>query len=147
MKIVLRRSGKIGSKVIRFFTRETWSHIGVSFDGKSVFHSDSKGCRLESLEGFSKDSEVLVIDYRVSTAQMHQRAVEKVGSSYDFLGVIGFGLILAIKWAGIKTKMPLMNPKWMFCSEYAEYILFGECLTRTPGEVWLKMEKSYENQV
>lgn len=135
MMIVLRRSNKIGSRVIRFFTSEPASHIGVSFDGKTVYHSDSKGCRAESLEDFCKGSETLVRHYAVPMAAMRMRANEKLGTKYDFLGVVGFGLLLLLKLCGFKAKIPLINPRWMMCSEYAEYILMGTKNTLTPIEV------------
>lgn len=135
MMIILRRSNKIGSRVIRFFTSEPASHVGVSFDGKNVYHSDAKGCRLEPIEQFCKDSETLSRHYAVPTAAMRMRANEKLGTKYDFLGVIGFGLFLMLKFVGIKAKVPLMNPRWMFCSEYAEYILMGTKNSLMPVEV------------
>ena len=142
MMILLRRSSKLGSKVIRAFTNEPASHIGVSFDGVTVYHSDAKGCRSEPIEQFYKDSEVFVRHYAVPTAAMKMRALEKLGSKYDFLGLVGFGLFLLMKKLGIRARVPLMNPKWMLCSEYAEYILLGTHNTLTPVEVMSKYENS-----
>lgn len=143
MIILLRRSDKIGSKVIRTFTGEAASHIGVSFDGKHVYHSDVNGCRTELIEKFCKGSEVHTRHYAVPAAAMRMRANEKLGTKYDLLGVVGFGIFLILKFFGIKAKVPLMNPKWMMCSEYAEYILLGTKNTLTPLEV----VTAYENSI
>jgi hypothetical protein len=142
MIIILRRSNKLGSRIIRLFTREAASHIGVSFDGVNVYHSDVSGCRVETIEQFSKDNVTLVRHYAVPTAVMWMRANEKLGTKYDMLGIIGFGLYLMLKMVGIRTKVPLMNPRWMFCSEYAEYILLGSYNSHTPVEVVTKYEST-----
>jgi hypothetical protein len=142
MMILLRRSDKWGSCIIRWATREPASHIGVSFDGINVYHSDFKGCRVEKIEDFYKDSEVFVRHYATPVASMKMRALEKLGSKYDFLGILGFALFLLFKFLGIRAKVPLMNPKWMLCSEYAEYILLGTYSTATPVEVMSKYENS-----
>lgn len=146
--LVVRKSHKTGSQVIRWATNEPFSHIGVSFDNcDTVYHSDSRGCRLESAWDFAVNSHAEVSTFFTPSFEeftgMMWRARSKVGSKYDFLGVLGFGALLLLKKIGIKSKMPVFNPSWMFCSEYSEYIIFGTNTTLTPMQVVEKVKQKW----
>jgi hypothetical protein len=140
MKILLRRNEKIGSRIIRWATGEPASHVGVSFDGAMVYHSDQGGCRAEPIEDFCRGS-VYHIEEIPEPRFARWRAREKIGTKYDTLGVIGFGIFLILRKFGIKSRIPLMNPRWFYCSEYVEYILFGTYSTMTPMQVYEKSKK------
>lgn len=147
ISISLRKNDKIGSRIIRFATGEEFSHIGVQLGDDKIFQSDAHGCRVTLIDEFVDGNVVRAFYFKVSEEdfkQMRVRAISKLGYNYDFLGVIGFGLLLLAKKVGIKVKIPLMNPRWMMCSEYAEWILTGKQTTLTPGQV---LEQFRENQV
>ena len=146
----LRKSQKIGSRLIRFATGEEFSHIGIQLGDDKIYHSDSHGCRMTSIDDFVNGSTARTFYFKVSNEafkEMQMRAIEKLGNKYDFLGVIGFGVLLLLKRLGIRVKVPLMNPRWLICSEYAEYILMGTLTTSTPCEIVTKWEKFSENKV
>jgi hypothetical protein len=145
--ICVRNSDKIGSKTIRFATGEEFSHIGVQLGDDKIYHSDIHGCRVCPITEFVEGNNVRSFYFRVEDQQfadMKTRAAAKLGTKYDVLGLIGFGVLLLLKRIGIRVKVPMMNPKWMFCSEYAEYILTGRHSTMTPVEV---LEEYRENKV
>lgn len=136
--VYLRKSGKIGSRIICLATGEAYSHIGVRLGDSNVFHSDGHGCHLSTFKDFSAGSTVLSKRFIIDADDLdaaRARAIEKLGTAYDFLGVVGFGICLILKRLGIRFKIPLMNPRWMMCSEYVEYILLNKNETRTPAEV------------
>lgn len=143
--IYLRRSKKIGSRVICLATGEPYSHIGVELGG-FMYHSVSSGCRKEAVVNFTNQNEVYSKTFPVlerEYAAMIERAETKLSTKYDMLGVIAFGLMLILRRVGIIKKIADVNPKWLMCSEYAEWILWGKVKTITPMEVL----SAYENQV
>lgn len=148
ISLCVRRSHLLGSQLIRWGTKETFSHIGVSLDNaNTVYHSDSKGCRVESAWDFAVNSHAEVAySFKVTTEEyisMLWRAKSKLGAKYDFLGVLGFGVFLLLSRFGLSFR-PIFNPKWLFCSEYAEYIIFGTNTTLTPMQVVEKAKKTWQ---
>lgn len=148
--IALRRSNKIGSRLIRWCTGEDWSHIGLTFDEQTVYHSDASGCKKETAEDYFKGSEVSWVRLPLTradftSAQWRAEAAVKRRTKYDLLGVVGFGLILLLnKRLGIPLPRPIFNPKWMFCSEFVEYVMFNQNTTLTPHEVYDKCVNTFQ---
>ena len=134
MNIIFRKSNKLGSKIIRLFTKEEWSHVGVSFDENEVYHADSKGVHKITLEEFCKDSEFLIID-KIHNEEMINRANSKLGSKYDFGAILWLAIYLPLFRIGIKLPKTTINPKWFLCSEFVEYVIYGTITTSTPGEL------------
>ena len=142
-------SKKIGSRLIRWATGEKYSHIGVQLNDSGIYHSDVKGCHVSSIEEFCNKSEYLYTVKAVSEEehdQMLDRAKNRLGDPYDFLGAIGLGLLIILaRRIHRKIKPPMLNPRWLFCSEYSEYIIWGTQTELTPGQVALKASDDSES--
>lgn len=138
VRIWQRKSNKLGSRLICSVTKEKFSHIGIEID-EVIYHSNSKGCHKSSIEEFGHKSETYSFELNISdymANHMLERAISRLGDKYDFLGVLGLGLLIIFFHKLLrKIKPPVMNPKWMFCSEYSEYIILGTQSSLTPGQV------------
>jgi hypothetical protein len=139
-------NSKIGSRLIRWATGEKYSHIGVQLNTDGIYHSDVKGCHITSIEEFSKKCNYEYTTKDVSDEEyedMLSRANSRLGDPYDFLGALGLGLLVILaRRLFVKIKIPVLNPKWLFCSEYSEYIIWGTQTELTPGQVAEKATQS-----
>ena len=131
--VIFRKSDKLGSRLIRWGTQESWSHVGVIFDSR-VYHSDSKGCHFSTLEEFSHDAETFFLPREISDEQK-ARAYEALGQKYDWPALVWFAVLFLLRRILIRLPEYTINPKWKVCSEYATWILWGKVETHTPGEI------------
>ena len=140
--LMFRRNKKIGSRLIQWATQYRWSHVGVLCEDGYVYHSDASGAHKVTLEEFQKDSEIDFMTLLGDANQMLARAQSRVGSKYDFPALFWFGLVLLLKRFSIKLPKLVINPRWIVCSEYAEYIVFGTTETLLPQELAMKILKN-----
>jgi hypothetical protein len=137
MIIITRKSQKIVSKLIRWCTEEEWSHIGILIGG-NVYHSDFFGVSCIPVNEFTKHNDYKAFNVRSTTQQnavILERCKEKMGRSYDFPAIIMFFVYFLLKKMGIRFHMPMINPRWLICSEFIAYVIWGKAETITPGEV------------
>jgi hypothetical protein len=137
--LMFRRNKKIGSRLIQWATQYHWSHVGVLCKDGLIYHSDSSGAHSATTEEFSKDSEIDFMPIIGDDDEMLARAQSRLGDKYDFPALLWFALVLFLKKISIKIPRLVINPKWIVCSEYAEFIVFGTASTSLPEELAMKV--------
>jgi hypothetical protein len=139
LRIHLRITDTVMSRFMAWCMGERYSHIGIELREGLIFHSDKHGCHISTTKEFYEHTKAGLmiplpctwLDHTV----MLERAIGAIDTRYDFLGVLGFGVFLLLRKVGLALPVPLMNPSWLMCSEYAEFILHGTKTTQTPVEV------------
>jgi hypothetical protein len=111
--------------------------VGVICEDGFVYHADSKGAHKDTLEKFCHGAEAgsYSIPNDGNYKAMLERAQSKVGAKYDFPAILWFGFTLLMKTFSIIVPKIVVNPKWTVCSEYANYIIFGNTETILPEEL------------
>jgi hypothetical protein len=123
--IMFLTSESLLTKVIQWFTKGRVSHVAVSgfiVNGKEMcLTSDIKGVRFLSREEVLSDS-TLVSEWRVEAVDLEEgmaRAASKIGCGYDFVGLLGLGVVECARWIGIRFNNPFRSDNRFFCSELA----------------------------
>lgn len=109
------------SKIIRFFTRSPASHTFIKFDlyGKEwVIEAGMFGVVIVPMTKWIRTSQ-LVAMYPLPEAQPEAvvKAMEDLGTPYDFGGLVGFIGPMVAKWFKLKWKNPFSSSKAMVCSD------------------------------
>lgn len=160
------KSGKIGSKLIRWGLNESSSHFAIGFDlDKSnrgvVFHSHFTGLSIAWAADFLQSNVVVkrlvpALPLRgASEERLYQAVVRDYGKPYDLRAFVFFGW-RAVLWKLFRRPFPKTNPlntSGMICTEVAESIrheiddIFQVMLPfsggmLTPNELYQKLKQS-----
>jgi len=147
------KSGKIGSKLIRWGLHEDSSHFAIGFDiGPDnrgvIFHSHFHGLRIDWAADFLSKNEVVynltpVFSLKLEAEErLYQSVVKNYGSRYDFKGFIFFTLAaIGQRFFGRKVRKtnPWGDRKDLLCTEVAEQMrhelqdIFGVTVPETNG--------------
>jgi hypothetical protein len=123
MTLMFFTSDTLISRVIKFFTKGTVTHVaigGFEIAGiKLCLHSDIKGVRFATRDSLTSNM-TLVSEWNILADDVEEQLptiIKKIGSSYDFGGVFGIGIVQILKWINIKAKNPFHDTNSYFCSE------------------------------
>lgn len=122
--IVFSSSGTFLSRTIRTLTRSKVSHccVCIDFQGeRCVIEADWSGVVVTPLKKFKEES-VVECEF-FPGVDLPGSAVESLGVPYDYLGLLGFVVVLMGRMLGKKWKNPSSGPSRVFCSESVVRIL------------------------
>jgi hypothetical protein len=109
------------SRIIRWATRSKVSHvsIGTSMQGVPVvIEASGLGVRIYPRKRWAKSRTVVAeARFYVDISDEIPYAIEFVGDRYDYAGLIGFLVVLPLRWLGRKVKNPLGSSRAFICSE------------------------------
>jgi len=111
------------SRVIQFFSKSRCSHVMVGLDlwgTPAVLEADVGGVQfLPRSRFFGKGDQMLVAEFAIRPEVHLRAAIEELGDRYDYVGLLGYALVMIARRLGRKIKNPLASPKAMVCSEFA----------------------------
>lgn len=139
LRLVLSSSNMLGSKLIKFLTWSTWSHVGILCDDDMVIEATWPRVRRVSLDEFLQHKTMSVfIDIPCSDRKAAIAAAEEqLHKPYDVCGLFAF--------FGFGRRDWMQDDHW-FCSELAAYALMkggmvifrpGSTNRITPQHFWL----------
>lgn len=114
------------SRAIRWFTRSRWSHVFLVLPEdpvtreREIVEASFRGVYKDSIAKYRKrgiQTRIFLVD-----ADMEDRIdaladrLTNVGARYGFLQVLGFALILPLRWIGVRVRNPLTGG--YVCSEF-----------------------------
>ena len=112
------------SALIRYATESKYSHtyLRICMRGQwFVLDSSSKGVRLTPWLRFKKANTVLdefeAIDYSEQTERALSETLGYLNNPYDWKGLFGQGIVIALSLTGIKTKNPFRDKYSFICTE------------------------------
>jgi len=123
------RSGNLVSWVIRKMTHSDVSHAWLLVDdvtlrGKIVMEAGFAGWETESYEQFlAQNTVVATIDMKCDLSKGIEAAREWLGSSYDFMGLLGAFVVIVGRWFKFMWHNPFNSSKTLFCSEAIARVL------------------------
>lgn len=92
--IIFVDTDKIGSKIIRSFTRSKWSHVAIEHNGWVVHSTVGEGVHTTTLEHFNKnyDRYLSVKIPHTCSKKIFDIAYQELGKKYDWTAIFGIGL-------------------------------------------------------
>jgi hypothetical protein len=105
--------GRIFARLVCWWTRSEWAHVGVSFDGMYYEADPFRG--VIGSPNVPEEAWCIKIWTVHDTASQERWVFRQLGKPYDWLGVLGF--VIGRSQAGRK-----LHGHW-FCSELAAVIL------------------------
>jgi len=119
--LIFATTGALLSRIIRAFTRSTVSHvaIGTSMQGVPVvIEASGWGVRIFPRKRWERSREVVAeARFYVDISGEIPYAIEFVGDRYDYVGLLGYLIVMPLRWLGKKIRNPLGNPRAFVCSE------------------------------
>lgn len=120
--IIFSTTGGIFGRLVRWFTRSRVSHVGIAttFHGVLVvIHADFGGVQVMLWSKFIRENEPVVsfipMDIDVDGAILS--AVSEVGEAYDYVGILGYAVVMIARRWGRRIANPLAGAKAAVCSE------------------------------
>jgi len=117
------------SRLIRWFTKAPVSHswilyFDVDFAQEMVLEATLEGVRIIPYEVF-KQHNIIVKTFipEIPLKQGFAKVGEKLGTLYDFAGLLGMLWVLLGRWFKRKFRNPWDNPQALFCSEFVAQVL------------------------
>ncbi len=136
------RSSGISSRLIRWFTRQDWSHAFIVMPERGedglpmILESDISSVSITSLGKYQKSGdhvEIATIS-SLNTEKGLGVAQTKLGRTYGFFQILGFLPVLLGRRFGIPVKNSYTDG--IVCSELVCFYLYGA----TGDEKWFKMK-------
>ena len=148
--IVFLTTDMLLSRFIRWLTKSPVSHValGLTLEGVPVLlQADIGGVQITLRESFLKKHK-LVSEYAFTSPGIENalaRGVREIGERYDYVGLVGFFVVVVGRLLGRRIKNPLASRKAVVCSEFIVGLdREGFCVpdwrgldpeTTTPGEL------------
>lgn len=128
MQLLFLRSGKVGSRLIRWILGEPVSHVAILFSPGVVVHATFSGVQMDYITNFLRTHEVV---YRVDMPSGARGELDTLcellgrywGRGYDWGGALYLGYAhLMHRWfrRELPTKNEWDSPYKPFCAELAE---------------------------
>lgn len=127
MKIIFTKSNIIGSKIIRWVTQESVSHVAFLFDNKVVIHSSLFGVDIKWFKSYKEHNDV-VFEINVpleleKEERIWQSILDKWDSiPYDYFTILKFGWSLVLRRLRINHDFKDANPYADMCVELYDKI-------------------------
>ena len=126
LALVFTSSSALISRTIRFFTRSRTSHtaIGLELFGTPFFlHATVGGIQMTPRARWLKTNRV-VAEFKIvpDLSAGLQDALHHIGDAYDYVGLLGFLLVLTAKKLGRTRRNLFASPSAMVCSELALHL-------------------------
>ncbi len=122
------RNRSLLSKLIRWFTRQEWSHTFIILDydedvgDHKIIEASTGGVRINSLEKYREDYHVELCELSDHDTELGISAAETLlGSRYGYLQLIGYIPVVLLRRVGIPVNNALT--KGVVCSELAAEFL------------------------
>jgi len=122
--IILVKNFDILSKLIRWYTKSEFNHVGIIVDNKYIVEAIPKyGVRLFTLQNYKNQKEAGELDFiicKVKNLSESERkivetfALKQVGKSYDFVQLICVGILYMFR--KLRKLEPIDLNGWL-CSE------------------------------
>ena len=128
-RILFSTTTNLISRIIRWFTDSPVSHCSllyfdVDFGQEMVLESTLEGVRIIPYEVFKQHNNIVrVFIPETPLKQGFAKVGEKLGTFYDFAGLLGMLWVLLGRWFKRKFKNPWDNPQALFCSEFVAQVL------------------------
>ena len=138
MKLLLRKRNDLFSRLICWATEEEFSHCGVEIDGLVYESTFLGGCAVSVVTDFKHGAtDYFELELGLHTQAQLNRAYDKLGSTYDWPNIIFLAFIMVLRRVGIKFDYNrlVVNPRLFICSEYSNYVIFGDKQVITPGNL------------
>ena len=120
--IVFATTSKPLSRLIRWATRSRVSHavIGTSWEDVRVVIEATTGGVKNSPRALWGENHIVVAEYafKPSVTVDLSEAVSKIGTAYDYVGLLGYLVVLFGRRLGRKLRNPLASEKALVCSEF-----------------------------
>lgn len=147
MIVHFRKRPDLFSRLICWATGEEYSHCGVQLGSVELIHESTflGGCSVVSKEEFLKHPcESFSIEIFNAQYENINRALALKGNRYDVPNILFLALMMLLKRVGIKIdyRSLVINPSLFICSEYVNYVVFGDKTVITPGELLQKCVES-----
>ena len=133
--IFFSTSNGLFSRAVRWVTRSRVSHSGLAtyLHGVPVLvHADFGGVQVTTLKTFQRRNQVVFtfagkdgIDLGPALAS----AAEDIGESYDYVGLLGYLVVMVFRRWGRRVQNPLAGAKSTVCSELVARV----CQKSVPG--------------
>lgn len=152
MYVVFTASNKIGSKIIRFVTGESVSHVAVLMPDSSVAHMAFTGLKQQSITAFLKDNKIVArvaVETDPSIAVARLLAFREQHSRlYDYSALLYLGIMLLYHRLTGVPHHPIYRNRWQkkrldMCTEFACWMLDREVNSViTPGKLLKELRES-----
>lgn len=114
MKLILCKSNKIGSKLLRFYMWSSWSHSAIYDDEQGLIYDTTMlggGCKVHTVMNFfSEYTDWEIRDIEIKDKDKAREWLKnQLGKKYDWTAL--FGIYFRRNWQE--------DDKW-FCSEHTE---------------------------
>jgi len=162
MEIVFSCNNSIISKLVRYFTQSSVSHVSLRLDDNWMIDSTPEnGIQPGWWNNFVKKTtvknrfEIIGIDKDILKESFESILNEMIGQGYDFLSVVGYVISKILGVFYLKFDNILGSSKLYTCSEFVlkvskeiqqktgKTLYFGEFETVVPQDL---LEQSFENE-
>lgn len=123
MVIIFSTSKRLVSRIIRWVTGETVSHVALLMTiGKVpvILHADVGGIQFAPMRKFLANNVVVAAYQKTRCADgcSLDGAVGAIGDPYDYASLFTRACAKALRWLGLAFRNPLVSPRSMVCSEF-----------------------------
>lgn len=135
VSVIFTASDSLVGRLISFFSGSKASHVLVRHQYLGVdvcLHADVGGVQLDTRPRALMGRRVLA-EFKIRQGVHLKRAVQELGSGYDYAGVLGFLVVWVARWFKRKIKNPFAGARSMFCSEFVLMLNHLDCIPEWSG--------------
>lgn len=135
VSVIFSTTGKLLSRLIRWFTRSRVSHsvVCLSVAGVAlVLEATMGGVKATTRKKWERSNKI-VREFKVIPRISIAHACGHLGERYDYVGLLGYLPVLVARWLGRKIKNPLAAPGALVCAEFVLHLDHGGLIPEWKG--------------